>query len=233
MRLPLVALAMSLLCDTIGSQGRPDAQQDRSEGCRNCEECSRDNGCVRCAERLFLFLRRDGMSQHGTCVHACPKGFFGQRAREVNRCFKCRSVNCEHCFSRDFCTQCKSGLPLYNGRCLSVCPTRTFAHNGECLDECVSTPPSGWSVWSVCLRDGAPCGFRWGRQTRTRGSAAPKEAPGPDRTGCPSQSETRRCRMKRRCPKDGRRPRARGREGPQKPLWMLATGKDGNAVGIF
>ncbi|XP_061642126.1 R-spondin-4 isoform X2 [Phyllopteryx taeniolatus] len=187
MRLPLVALAMSLLCDTIGSQGRPDAQQDRSEGCRNCEECSRDNGCVRCAERLFLFLRRDGMSQHGTCVHACPKGFFGQRAREVNRCF----------------------------------------------NECVSTPPSGWSVWSVCLRDGAPCGFRWGRQTRTRGSAAPKEAPGPDRTGCPSQSETRRCRMKRRCPKDGRRPRARGREGPQKPLWMLATGKDGNAVGIF
>ncbi|XP_061687499.1 R-spondin-4 [Syngnathoides biaculeatus] len=225
MRLSVVALAVSLLCDAIGSPGRTHDQQDQPGACQNCEECSRDNGCVRCAERLFLFLRRDGMSQHGTCVHACPKGFFGQRARDINRCFKCRSANCEHCFSRDFCTQCRSGFPLYNGRCLTSCPAGTRAHDAQCLDECVLTPASEWSAWSVCLRDGAPCGFRWGRQTRTRGS--------PERTGCPSHGETRRCRMKRGCPKDGRRPRARGRQRPGKPQWMLAAGKDGNALDVF
>ncbi|XP_077385193.1 R-spondin-4 [Festucalex cinctus] len=235
MRLTLVAIAMFLLCDAIGSERRPD---DWSGSCANCKDCSGDNGCVRCAERLFLLLRRHGMSQHGSCLQACPKGYFGQRGRHVNRCLKCRSANCERCFARDFCTQCKSGFRIYNGRCLSACPDGTFARDDhQCLDECVVAPLSEWSAWSVCLRDGAPCGFRWGRQGRTRESAAPADrAPAsPQRTACPSRRENRKCRMKRRCPTGDRswRRRGRGRQRQQKPLWMLASSNTSNARNIF
>lgn len=62
------------------------ANKETSEDCRSCLECSRDNGCVRCPERLFLFLQREGMSHHGTCLHACPAGHYGQRGKDINRC---------------------------------------------------------------------------------------------------------------------------------------------------
>ncbi|KAG7236850.1 hypothetical protein INR49_000154 [Caranx melampygus] len=62
------------------------ANKETLEDCRSCLECSRDNGCVRCPERLFLFLQREGMSHHGTCLHACPAGHYGQRGKDINRC---------------------------------------------------------------------------------------------------------------------------------------------------
>lgn len=62
------------------------AHRETSDDCQSCLECSQDNGCVRCPERLFLSLQRKGMSHHGTCLHACPAGHFGQRGRDVNRC---------------------------------------------------------------------------------------------------------------------------------------------------
>lgn len=64
----------------------PAAHRETSQDCRSCLECSQDNGCVRCPDRLFLFLQRDGMSHHGTCVHACPAGHYGQRGKDINRC---------------------------------------------------------------------------------------------------------------------------------------------------
>lgn len=70
----------------IYSAVSPSAQRETSEDCRTCLECSHDNGCVRCPERLFLFLQRDGMSHHGTCLHACPAGHYGQRGKDINRC---------------------------------------------------------------------------------------------------------------------------------------------------
>ncbi|XP_077434576.1 R-spondin-4 [Vanacampus margaritifer] len=232
MRWPLVAVAMSLLCDAIGSERRPD---DWRSSCANCKQCSSDNGCVRCAERLFLLLRRRGTSQHGSCLHVCPQGYFGQRGRHHNRCLKCRSANCEHCFGRDFCTQCERDFRLHDGRCLSVCPEGTFARKRRCEDECVPAPWSEWSEWSewsACLRDGAPCGFSWGRQSRTRGS---ERTPSPDRTTCPPRSETRKCRIKTRCPAGVRSwgRRGRGRQRQQKPLWMLASSNTSNARNIF
>uniref|UniRef100_A0A3B4YRY2 R-spondin 4 n=1 Tax=Seriola lalandi dorsalis TaxID=1841481 RepID=A0A3B4YRY2_SERLL len=163
--------------------------RETSEDCRGCLECSRDNGCVRCPERLFLFLQREGMSHHGTCLHACPAGHYGQRGKDINRCMKCRSVDCEHCFSRDFCTKCKPGFHLYKGKCLTSCPEGTLPHNTDCLE---------WSEWSSCLRDGVTCGFRWGKQTRTRGgSRTPEEKAA---SLCPSHSETQRCRLRKKCP---------------------------------
>lgn len=34
----------------------------------------------------------------------------------------CRIENCESCFSKDFCTKCKSGFFLHKGRCFDKCP---------------------------------------------------------------------------------------------------------------
>lgn len=34
----------------------------------------------------------------------------------------CRIDNCESCFSKDFCTKCKSGFYLHKGRCFDKCP---------------------------------------------------------------------------------------------------------------
>ncbi|XP_049590258.1 R-spondin-4 [Syngnathus scovelli] len=244
MRLPLVAIVMSLLCDAIRSVNRPYAEQDWLQSCTNCKECSRDNGCVHCAERLFLLLRRHGVAQHGSCLHACPTGYFGQRGRHLNRCLKCRSANCERCFGRDFCTRCKLGFHLFSGRCLTVCPSGTLANNSQCLDDCVLASLSEWSAWSACLRDGAPCGFRSGQQSRTRESAPPKHTPPehapperapPERTTCPLHRETRKCRMTMMCPAGTRRPRTRGRgsDHPKKPLWMLAISNASNVRNIF
>ncbi|KAF3690330.1 R-spondin-2 Roof plate-specific spondin-2 [Channa argus] len=137
MHLRLFAIVISLVCEVIrmgsGVAQRQSAHRETSEDCRSCLECSSDNGCVRCPERLFLFLQREGMSHHGTCLHACPAGHYGQRGKDINRCMKCRSLECEHCFSRDFCTKCKPGLQLYKGKCLTSCPEGTFAHQTDCL----------------------------------------------------------------------------------------------------
>uniref|UniRef100_A0A3Q4HM36 R-spondin 4 n=1 Tax=Neolamprologus brichardi TaxID=32507 RepID=A0A3Q4HM36_NEOBR len=178
----------------------PAAQRETSEDCRSCLECSRDNGCVRCPERLFLFLQREGISHHGTCLHACPAGHYGQRGKDVNRCMKCRSSDCEQCFSRDFCTKCKPGFQLYKGKCLTHCPEGTRPHQTDCLENCVLAPLGEWSEWSVCLRDGVTCGFRWGKQTRTRVGGQTGKTPDDKATPiCPPHSETQRCRMKKKC----------------------------------
>uniref|UniRef100_A0A8C9XGC7 R-spondin 4 n=1 Tax=Sander lucioperca TaxID=283035 RepID=A0A8C9XGC7_SANLU len=177
------------------------SHRETSEDCRSCLECSRDNGCVRCPERLFLLLHREGMSHHGTCLHACPAGHYGQRGKDINRCMKCRSLDCEHCFSRDFCTKCKPGFQLYKGKCLTRCPGGTFAHQTDCVEDCLLAPLGEWSDWSICLRDGVPCGFRWGKQTRTRGRVqSGRVLEEKAASFCPSHSETQRCRMKKKCP---------------------------------
>uniref|UniRef100_A0A672ZDE5 R-spondin 4 n=1 Tax=Sphaeramia orbicularis TaxID=375764 RepID=A0A672ZDE5_9TELE len=177
----------------------PAAQKEMSEDCRSCLECSSGNGCVRCPERLFLFLQRDGMSHHGTCLHACPAGHYGQRGKDISRCMKCRSLDCEHCFSRDFCTKCKPGFQLYKGKCLSHCPEGTFIHQTDCFEDCSVAPLGEWSDWSICLRDGLTCGFRWGKQTRTRGRSQSGRTP-EEQSLCPTHSETQKCRMKKKCP---------------------------------
>lgn len=58
-----------------------------------------------------------------------------------------------------------------------------------------------WSEWSICVRDGVTCGFRWGKQTRTRGAVQPRRTT-EEKAGmhCPPHTETQRCRMKKKCP---------------------------------
>lgn len=62
------------------------AVKDNPQDCKNCLECSKENGCLRCPEKLFLFLQRQGMSHHGSCLHSCPAGHFGVRGKDMNRC---------------------------------------------------------------------------------------------------------------------------------------------------
>lgn len=54
--------------------------------CKGCSMCSRDNGCVNCQPKLFLFLRRERMRQYGECLHDCPAGYYGMRSPELNMC---------------------------------------------------------------------------------------------------------------------------------------------------
>lgn len=54
--------------------------------CKGCSVCSRDNGCVNCQPKLFLFLRRERMRQYGECLHDCPAGYYGVRSPELNMC---------------------------------------------------------------------------------------------------------------------------------------------------
>lgn len=54
--------------------------------CKGCLSCSKDNGCSRCQQKLFFFLRREGMRQYGECLHSCPSGYYGHRAPDMNRC---------------------------------------------------------------------------------------------------------------------------------------------------
>ncbi|CAL8260201.1 unnamed protein product [Boreogadus saida] len=56
--------------------------------CKGCSVCSRDNGCVSCQPKLFLFLRRERMRQYGECLHDCPSGYYGMRSPEINMCSK-------------------------------------------------------------------------------------------------------------------------------------------------
>ncbi|KAG7236851.1 hypothetical protein INR49_000155 [Caranx melampygus] len=67
-------------------------------------------------------------------------------------------------------------------------------------DDCLLAPPAEWSEWSVCLRDGVTCGFRWGKRTRTRGGSRTSEEKAA--LLCPSHSETERCKMRKKCPTD-------------------------------
>ncbi|XP_075419978.1 R-spondin-4 isoform X2 [Tenrec ecaudatus] len=103
--------------------------------CTGCVICSEENGCSACQQRLFLFIRRDGIRQYGKCVHDCPPGYFGVRGQEVNRCKKC-GTTCESCFSQDFCIRCKRRFYLHKGKCLPTCPRGTMAHQNtrECQE---------------------------------------------------------------------------------------------------
>ncbi|XP_013870803.1 R-spondin-4 [Austrofundulus limnaeus] len=200
MHLRLLAFVMSFLCEVVrvgsGVLQKQSAPTETSGDRKSCLECSKDNGCIRCQKGFVLFLQRKGMSHHGTCLQLCPAGHFEQKGRDGNHCMKCRSSDCEHCFSRDFCTKCKVGFQLHKGKCLTRCPEGTIARQADCSEDCPPAARGAWSEWSVCARDGATCGFRWGKQTRTREGVQPDK----DTSLCPSESETQRCRMKKKCP---------------------------------
>ncbi|KFO18521.1 R-spondin-2 [Fukomys damarensis] len=137
------------------------------------------------------------MRQHGECLHACPAGYYGHRAPDMNRCARCRIDNCDSCFSKDFCTKCKAGFYLHRGRCFDECPDG-FAPLDDTM-ECVEGCEVGhWSEWGTCSRNNRTCGFKWGLETRTRQIV---KKPAKDTMPCPTIAESRRCKLStRHCP---------------------------------
>ncbi|XP_037060354.1 R-spondin-4 [Peromyscus leucopus] len=174
--------------------------------CTGCVICSEENGCSTCQQRLFLFIRREGIRQYGKCVHDCPLGFFGIRGQEANRCKKC-GATCDSCFSQDFCIRCKRRFHLYKGKCLPTCPPGTLTHQSthECQEEC---EPSPWGSWSPCIRNGKTCGSGWGLETRVREAGPAKQE---ETASCRVLSESRKCPIKRPCPGE-RNPRQKSRK---------------------
>ncbi|XP_007523146.1 R-spondin-4 isoform X2 [Erinaceus europaeus] len=174
--------------------------------CTGCVICSEENGCSTCQQRLFLFIRREGIRQYGKCVHDCPSGYFGVRGQEVNRCKKC-GATCESCFSQDFCIQCKRRFYLYKGKCLPTCPPGTLAQQStrECQEECDLGP---WSSWSPCIHSRKTCGVAWGLETRIRESS---RAGREETATCQGLSESRKCPIQRPCPGESTNSQKKGR----------------------
>ncbi|XP_035394280.1 R-spondin-3 isoform X3 [Cygnus atratus] len=174
-----------------------------SQGCQGgCATCSDYNGCLSCKPRLFFVLERIGMKQIGVCLSSCPSGYYGTRYPDINKCAKCKA-DCETCFTRNFCTKCKSGFYLYSGKCLEKCPDGLEANNHtmECAS-IVHCEASEWSPWSPCTKKGKTCGFKRGNEIRVREIVQHPSARG---NPCPATSESRKCIVQRkRCQKEGK-----------------------------
>ncbi|TKS81698.1 R-spondin-2 Roof plate-specific spondin-2 XRspo2 [Collichthys lucidus] len=80
--------------------------------CKGCSVCSRDNGCVNCQPKLFLFLRRERMRQYGECLHDCPAGYYGMRSPELNMCSMGLNTQKPQLCSLPTNNQCDQGLRL-------------------------------------------------------------------------------------------------------------------------
>ncbi|KAK4823888.1 hypothetical protein QYF61_007836 [Mycteria americana] len=123
-----------------------------SQGCQGgCATCSDYNGCLSCKPRLFFVLERIGMKQIGVCLSSCPSGYYGTRYPDINKCAKCKA-DCDTCFTRNFCTKCKSGFYLYSGKCLEKCPDGLEANNHTM--ECTSIGKSGRPVSCLAFSQG-------------------------------------------------------------------------------
>lgn len=69
-----------------------------------------------------------------------------------------------------------------------------------CFQEgCLFSPFGFWGEWSPCQHNGLSCGARWGHQTRTW--VLTLKGPEELSSLCRPSEESRRCRMKKRCPK--------------------------------
>ncbi|XP_051879330.1 R-spondin-2 isoform X2 [Pristis pectinata] len=95
MHFRLLSLALLLLnCMDYGHGLKQRGKRSRRANtglypiCKGCLLCSKDNGCLSCQQKLFFYLRRQGMRQFGECLHSCPSGYYGLRAPEMNRCAK-------------------------------------------------------------------------------------------------------------------------------------------------
>ncbi|KAM5220205.1 R-spondin-4 [Hipposideros larvatus] len=208
MRVPLCLLLLVAHAADMLPLNRRKKQVGTGLGsnCTGCVICSEENGCSTCQQKLFLFIRREGIRQYGKCVHDCPPGYFGVRGQEVNRCKKC-GATCESCFSQDFCIQCKRRFYLYKGKCLPTCPPGTAAQQStqECQEECELGP---WGSWSPCTYNGKTCGLAWGLETRVREAGRAGQEEG---ATCQVLSESRKCPIQRPCPGERNPSQKKGR----------------------
>ncbi|MGH0180870.1 UNVERIFIED_CONTAM: hypothetical protein FKN15_004992 [Acipenser sinensis] len=84
-----------------------------------------------------------------------------------------------------------------HGSCVQSCPPGHYGVRGQHINRCTKGCEAGqWSEWTACTNNGHLCGYRWGTQSRSKETIR-KEAE--ETASCPALSETKRCRMKKRC----------------------------------
>lgn len=180
---------------------------------QGCATCSTYNGCFACKPHFYFLLYRSGMKQIGVCTHACPTGYYQNRANDYYRCSRCRVENCATCFDKDFCAFCQPPYFSYQGGCVLTCPLDMYAdvRTGDCKAK-VDCTVAAWSPWSACTRNGRTCGYKYGTELRIREIV---NHPTPGGNPCPELSEERKCRLRiRYCP--GQEARAASRAAKKK-----------------
>ncbi|RXM36524.1 R-spondin-3 [Acipenser ruthenus] len=154
------------------------------------------------------------MRQTGVCLSSCPSGYYGTRSPDINKCTKCKA-DCDACFNRNFCTNCKAGFYLHMGRCLDICPDEyePKEQHMECT-AIVHCEVGEWSQWSPCSKRGKTCGFKRGEESRTRETLRVPSASGDT---CPATKEKRKCAVqRRRCRKGERKEGSERKRRPNK-----------------
>jgi len=90
-----------------------------------CQNCVNSYSCNYCASGYNLYQSTTNSS---ICILICPSGTYNTIyltcAPCPTNCLTCDNINC---FS------CTAGTSLYNGKCISVCPTGYFSLNSQCF----------------------------------------------------------------------------------------------------
>lgn len=57
---------------------------------------------------------------------------------------ECKIEHCQKCFTKGYCTNCKPGFFLHDGKCLEKCPPNLYANEleSECQEESKKIFPS-------------------------------------------------------------------------------------------
>ena len=92
----------------------------------NCDTCDSSTTCSQCKSGFVRVVSSNGT----TCTNSCPSGNYLEST--TNTCITCSS-NCLNCTSTMNCLICSSNLILYQGYCISSCPTGYTNINQTCL----------------------------------------------------------------------------------------------------
>ncbi len=88
-----------------------------------CLACTSANQCTSRASGFYFY--------NNSCGTFCPSGTFIQN-NVTNNCDAC-SVQCATCAGTvDNCIGCSGTAALYNGTCVTVCPSPLVIYNGVC-----------------------------------------------------------------------------------------------------
>lgn len=99
----------------------------------------------------FLWGLSD-IARIGICERAHGSSWHRATTLLFTVCISECKADCDTCFTRNFCTKCKSGFYLYSGKCLEKCPDGLEANNHTM--ECTSIGESAPHVLPCFLRGG-------------------------------------------------------------------------------
>jgi len=119
--------------------------------CKSCSDYGNDN-CIECNKTISFSVE----AKTGLCISDCMviSGYY----RKDNECKKCHTI-CGECYGPfEFqCLKCKDPTKaVYNGECISECPSHYFNYEGicyECHETCLNCIDSTSSGCISCKSD--------------------------------------------------------------------------------